>query len=116
MRHGKGQRKLHRTTKQRQSLMRSLAESLIERGKIKTTHAKAKDLKPYLEAIITRGKLDTVNSSSFLHGLFSNKVVGIFKTQTLPKIKDRVGGCLQINQLPRRKSDGAKMAIIKFVD
>ena len=56
MRHSNKNRVLGRTRKGRTALLRTLAVSLIENGKIKTTEAKAKELRPYVERLITYGK------------------------------------------------------------
>ncbi|MCH7924709.1 MAG: 50S ribosomal protein L17 [Planctomycetes bacterium] len=53
MRHRIHQRKLNRTTEHRKAMQRNLAQSLIEHGQIKTTLAKAKDIKPFVEKLIT---------------------------------------------------------------
>ena len=52
MRHRKAGRQLRRTSEQKLALMRSLAKSLIERGAIETTEAKAKELRPFVEKLI----------------------------------------------------------------
>jgi large subunit ribosomal protein L17 len=62
MRHHNKNRTFGRSRSQRAGLMRGLALSLIEHGKIKTTEAKAKELRPYIERLITQGKTDTVQS------------------------------------------------------
>jgi len=62
MRHRKAGRKLRRTSEQQVALMRSLASSLIERGSIETTEAKAKELRPYVEKLITKAKTGTLHS------------------------------------------------------
>ena len=62
MRHHNKNRTFGRSRSQRAALMRGLALSLIEHGKIKTTEAKAKELRPYVERLITQGKIDTVAS------------------------------------------------------
>ncbi len=60
MRHHNKNRILGRTRKGRTALLRTLAVSLIENGKIKTTEAKAKELRPYIERLVTYGKKGTV--------------------------------------------------------
>src|SRR5687768_2798980 len=62
MRHRKAGRQLRRTSEQKLALMRSLASSLIERGSIETTEAKAKELRPYVEKLITKAKTGTLHS------------------------------------------------------
>ena len=96
--------------------MRSLANSLILREKIKTTEAKAKEIRPYVEKIITRGKVDSMASSRIISKkLVSPATVKKVIKDISPRYKDRKGGYLRITKLPRRTSDGSKMAVISFV-
>src|ERR671932_2017367 len=62
MRHRKAGRQLRRTSEQRLALLRNLASSLIERGAIETTEAKAKELRPFVEKLITKAKAGTVHA------------------------------------------------------
>jgi len=62
MRHRKAGRQLRRTSEQKLALMRSLAKSLIERGAIETTEAKAKELRPFIEKLITKAKTGTLHA------------------------------------------------------
>jgi len=115
MNHHKTTRKFGRVKKVRDALMKSLALSLVIHGKIKTTDAKARELRPFVEKLITIGKLGTVASQRSLVskiGTIGNKKI----TKDLsPKYKDRSGGYTRITKLPQRMSDGSLMAIIEFV-
>ena len=62
MRHRKAGRQLRRTSEQRLALLRNLAISLIEKGAIETTEAKAKELRPFVEKLITKGKAGTLHA------------------------------------------------------
>src|SRR5579871_1614182 len=62
MRHRKAGRQLRRTSEQKLALMRSLATSLIERGAIETTEAKAKELRPFVEKLITKARTGTLHA------------------------------------------------------
>lgn len=62
MHHGKNVRRLNRTSSHRNALLRNLATSLIEHGRIETTVAKAKELKPIADSMITLGKKGDVNA------------------------------------------------------
>ncbi len=118
MLHHKKGRKLGRVTKQRTALLRSLAISLIKHGKIKTTEAKAKELRPFVEKLITKGKNDTVASRRLVQSRLGsggvNTTKEIFETIAL-KYKDRKGGYTRIIKLPVRKKDASKMAIIELI-
>lgn len=98
--------------------MRSLASSLILRGKIKTTEAKAKELRPMVEKLVTKGKNATMASrrlvSSNLGDSKEAEIKKLFE-EIGPRYKDRKGGYTRIIKLPRRLADGSPMAIIEFV-
>ncbi|HOS88150.1 MAG TPA: 50S ribosomal protein L17 [Candidatus Pacearchaeota archaeon] len=108
-------RKLHREVGQRKALLKSLASSLILRGKITTTEAKAKELAPFIEKKITKAKIGTVASRRYLSQFFSPKVVKKLVDEIAVKYKDRKGGYTRIIKLGQRKSDSSKMAIIELV-
>jgi len=115
MKHYKKGRKFGRETKQRKELLRSLAEALISRGKITTTQAKAKSLRPYVEKIITKSKINNVATVRFLTGKLGKASAGKLLKEIGPKFAGRSGGYTRIINLPRRTSDSAKMAIIELV-
>jgi large subunit ribosomal protein L17 len=116
MEHGKSKRKFGRETKQRKELMRGLAEALIERGKITTTQAKAKSLKPYVEKLITKGRTNNVSTMRFLVGTVGAKSAKKLVQELGPKFAGRNGGYTRIISLPRRVSDSSKMATIEFTE
>ncbi len=115
MEHGKKNRKFGRETKQRKELMRDFAEALIIRGKITTSQAKAKSLRPYIEKIITKSKTNNIATVRFLASNFGKTSVKKLLQEIGPKFAGRNGGYTRIIGLPRRPSDGAKMAIIELV-
>lgn len=117
MRHHNKNRKFGRTKNQRNALINSLALNLIVREKIKTTEAKAKELRPFIEKLVTRAKTDTVASRKFTVSKLINRKRETKKLFDViaPKYKDKKGGYTRILKLGARKSDGAKMAIIEFV-
>ena len=117
MRHHNNKRKFGRDNGQRKMLLSSLALNLIVRGKIKTTEAKAKELRPYIEKMVTRAKSDTVANRRVLVARFSNRKRETKKLFEViaPKYVDQAGGYTRILKMGPRKSDSAKMAIIEFV-
>ncbi len=115
MRKRKKGRKLHRKRDQRKALLKSLAESLILNEKIKTTEAKAKELRPFLEKKITLAKRGDLHARRLLARDFSKKVAKKLVQEIAPRYKERKGGYLRIIKLPPRKSDSAKMAVIELV-
>lgn len=114
MRHHNQNRKFGREKNQRKALMKSLAHSLILKGKIQTTEAKAKELRPMVEKLVTMGKRETQASKRLLEAR-----VGKMAAKRLPELgktyKERSGGYTRITKLVRRSSDGSKMAVIEFV-
>lgn len=116
MRHHNANRKFGRETNQRRALLRLLSESLMERGKIKTTLPKAKEVRSFIEPIITKGKNATLSSRrNIISRLGTQKRATILINSVAPKYKDRAGGYTRIVKLGRRKSDGSTMAIIELV-
>jgi len=114
MRHQRANRKFGRVAKQRHALLRSLAQALIVREKIKTTEAKAKELRPFIEKLVTRSKNGTIATRRSLtvsvgaHG--AKKLIEAIG----PKFKDRRGGYTRIIKLPPRIGDGSRMSMIEF--
>lgn len=106
----------------------NLAGALIKHGRIRTTEAKAKSLRPYVERLVTRAREDNLHNrrivmrSLRMHDKASSRAVGE-KTvvQTLfeeiaPRFADRPGGYTRIVKLGSRPGDAAPMAFIEFVD
>ena len=116
MRHHNKNRKFGRMRDERHALLRSLALSLITRGKITTTEAKAKELRPFVEKLITRGKDSSLASRRLLLSRLHNEA-GAKKliTDISPRYQKRSGGYTRITKIPRRQSDASTMAVIEFV-
>lgn len=95
--------------------MKSLAYSLALKGKIKTTEAKAKELRPYMEKLVTLGKKETPASRRLLVSRVGAEAAKKIATELAPAYKTRAGGYLRITKMIQRKSDGAPQAIIEFV-
>lgn len=118
MRHHNKNKKFGRVKNQRTALIRSLARSLILQGKIKTTEAKAKALRPFIEKLISKGKTGTLASRRLVMSRLGGAKVAAAKLfDTLaPKYSKRSGGYTRITKLGKRSSDAAKEAIIEFVE
>lgn len=116
MRHHNKNRKFGRDKDQRRALLQSLARNLVIKSRIKTTLAKAKELRKFIEPMITKAKIDTVASrrlvASRLLGT-PGDTVKLFKHAS--NYVDRSGGYTRIVKLAPRKSDSAEMAYIEFV-
>lgn len=114
MRHLKKGRKFGREDDQRRALVKSLASSFFMFGRITTTEAKAKELRPFVEKLLTRAKNPNPANRRHLAEILYPKVA----RQAVEEAKDianRNGGYTRIIKLGARKSDGAKMAIIELV-
>jgi len=117
MKHGIKKRKFGRTRKQRIAMMNELARGLILHGRIETTEARAKELRPIVEKLVTRGKSDTLLSRRLLMSRLNNNDVAVKKLidEVSPKYKDREGGYTRITKTGVRSSDAAPRAVIEFV-
>lgn len=115
MRKLKKGRKLSRKKDQRQALLKLLMRALFLKEKIKTTQAKAKEIKRISEKFITRAKKGDLASRRQLARFFSNDIVKKLVEEIAPRYKERPGGYTRIIRLAPRKSDGAKIAIIELV-
>src|SRR5512146_1057599 len=116
MRHRKANRQLRRTSEQRLALLRNLATSLIERGAIETTEAKAKELRPFVEKLITKARSGTLHDRRLLGRHIQSRVVADKLFQEIgPRYTKRPGGYTRILKTGHRKGDGAEMARIELI-
>ena len=117
MRHRVAGRKLSRNTAQRKALIRGLATELLRHGKIRTTEAKAKTVRPVVEKLITLGKRGDLHARRLAAGrLYDPEVLQKLFAEIAEAYQDRPGGYTRIYKLGARKGDGAPMAIIELVD
>lgn len=117
MRHHNQNRTFGRSRSQRSALMRGLAMSLIEEGKIKTTEAKAKELRPYIEKLITRGKENTVAARRLVAsdlGEPKASVVQKLFNDVSKRYAERNGGYTRIIKMGETKA-GRREACIELV-
>lgn len=116
MRHHDKVKSFNRTKNQRSALMRSLAQALLAHGRIVTTTAKAKALRPFIERLITKAKTEqTVASKRLLVSRLGNKGAVQKLEEIAPRYKDRNGGYTRVVKLPPRESDSADMSVIELV-
>jgi len=117
MRHHNNVRKFGRKKNGRRALMKGLVLALIAHGRIETTEAKAKELRPMIEKLVTKANLGTLSSRRLIISrLYNLKAeAGKLIDEIAPKYKDRNGGYTRITKLPSRISDASKMAVIEFV-
>lgn len=108
-------RKFHRPSAQRRSLLKGLASQLFLREKIKTTQARAKELKSFAEKFITRAKKGDLATRRYLLRFFPKKIVKKLIEEIGPRYQKRPGGYTRIIKLGERRSDGAKIAQIELI-
>jgi large subunit ribosomal protein L17 len=117
VRHHRKGKKLGRDSAHRKALYSNLAGALIEHGRIKTTLAKAKAVKPIAEEMITLGRRgDLAARRQALAYLRSNDVVTMLFSDVAPRFTDRPGGYSRIVKLGPRWGDAAVMVYLELVD
>jgi large subunit ribosomal protein L17 len=117
MRHGMTGKKLGRDSSHRRALYANLACSLIEHGRIKTTEAKAKAVKPYAEKMITLGRRGDLHARrQALAELHSQERVHQLFAEVAPRMADRPGGYTRIVKIGPRQGDAAAMVFLELVD
>ncbi len=117
MRHQVKGRKLGRTTPHRKATLQALSVALIKEKRIKTTLAKAKELKRFVEPIITKAKEDTTHNRRQVFASLQDKyaVTELYDT-VMPEVGDRPGGYLRVVKIGNRLGDAAPMAVVELVD
>ncbi|MFL2983430.1 MAG: 50S ribosomal protein L17 [Candidatus Neomarinimicrobiota bacterium] len=117
MRHRKSGRKLSRKTAHRKALMSNLASSLITHKKIKTTDAKAKELRMYIEPLVTFAKRGDLHARrQVLKKICHKSIVRELFDNIGPVFSNRDGGYTRITKLGFRDNDCAPMSMIEFID
>ena len=117
MRHHRKGKKLGRDSAHRKALYSNLAGALIEHGRIKTTLAKAKAVRPIAEQMITLGRRGDLHARrQALAYLHSNEVVTMLFSEVAPRFTDRPGGYSRIVKLGPRWGDSAEMVYLELVD
>src|SRR5437763_5624815 len=117
MRHHRAGKKLGRDSAHRKALYANLAGSLIEHGRIRTTEAKAKAVKPFAEQMITLGKRgDLAARRQAIAELRSQDVVHQLFADVAPRFAERPGGYTRIVKLGPRQGDAADMVYLELVD
>ncbi len=117
MRHRWTGRKLNRTSSHRKAMFRNMVTDFLDKERIITTVAKAKELRSFAEKMITLGKRDNLHSRRRALSIIRRKsVVHKLFDSLAPRYADRNGGFTRIIRLGFRKGDSAEIAIIELVD
>ena len=98
-------------------LLANLAKALFEHGRITTTEAKARRLRPVAERLITKAKKgDTHNRRQVLQTITDKGIVHVLFTEIAPRFAERPGGYTRITKIGNRRGDNAPMAVIELVE
>jgi len=130
MRHRIFGKQLSRTTAHRKSLRRNMAASLIEHETVRTTEAKAKELRPFVEKLITLAKIGTLHARRQVitampdrsmfdaeGGLLDKTVVQKLFDELAPRYADRPGGYTRIIRLSERRiGDGGVQVLLQLIE
>jgi large subunit ribosomal protein L17 len=117
MRHRKSGRKLSRNSSHRKAMFKNMSASLIEHEVIKTTVAKAKELRSVAEPLITLAKQDSVHNRRIAFSRLRDKAaVGKLFSDLGVRYQSRPGGYIRILKCGYRPGDNAPMAIVELVD
>ncbi len=132
MRHRISGKQLSRTTSHRKALRRNLAASLIEHGAVRTTPAKAKEVRPFVERLITIARDGTLHARRQVIALLGDRAMadaenpGEIAEQSVieklfdeiaPQYADRPGGYTRIIHLPERRiGDAGKQVLLQLVE
>jgi large subunit ribosomal protein L17 len=117
VRHKKSGRKLGRDPAHRKALYANLTAALIEHGRIRTTEAKAKEVRPIAEEMITLGKRGDVHAHrQAVAFLRSKSVAHMLFADVAPRFADRPGGYTRVVKIGPRLGDSAPMAYLELVD
>ena len=117
MRHRVKGRKFGREKGHRNLMLKNLVSSLVEHGRIKTTSARAKEMRSMAERVITYGKKGTVHHRRMAFKILKNRtlVKKVFD-ELAPRYENINGGYTRILKFGYRKGDAAPMSIIEFVE
>ncbi|MCX5385067.1 50S ribosomal protein L17 [Streptomyces sp. NBC_00083] len=98
-------------------LLANLAKSLFEHGRITTTEAKARRLRPVAERLITKAKKGDIHNRRLVLQTITDKgIVHTLFTEIAPRYEERPGGYTRITKIGNRRGDNAPMAVIELVE
>ena len=117
MRHARTGKKLGRDSAHRKALYSNLTCSLIEHGRIRTTEAKAKAVKPFAEQMITLGRRGDLHARRQALSALGQDKFTVYKLfeEVAPRYGSRPGGYTRILKLGPRRSDSSEMVFIELV-
>jgi len=117
MKHRRGFNPLQRMAAHRKALHRNMVTSLFRYERVRTTKAKALEVRRTAEKMITRAKVDSVHNRRIVSGrLYNEGIVAKLFTVIAPRMKERNGGYTRILKIGQRLGDAAQMVILELVD
>ena len=117
MRHLKSGRKLNRTSAHRKALLRNLVTSLLEYEHVRTTDAKAKELRRVADRMITLGKRGSLHARRQAAAYIRRRsVVAKLFSEVAERFRERPGGYTRIVKIGTRHGDAAPMSVIELTD
>ena len=112
-----GFNRLGRKSSHRKALERNMVTSLLKYERVKTTKAKAREIRRTAEKMITRAKVDSVHNRRIVAKTVQEKdVINKLFVEIAPKFKERPGGYTRILKIGSRKGDAAEMVILELVE
>ena len=116
MRHRAKGRQLSRTSSHRRALLNNMATSLFEHGRVITTEAKAKELRPFAEKLITLARRGDLHARRLVERrIKSRETLARLFSEIGPRFAARPGGYTRILKLGHREGDGADIARIELL-
>lgn len=116
MRYGKSGSKLGRTASHKKAMLRNMATSIIKYEKIRTTDAKAKELKKVADKLVTLGKRGDLHARRQALSFVRDKaMVGKLFDELSVRYRERAGGYTRITKIGCRAGDNASMSVVEFI-
>jgi large subunit ribosomal protein L17 len=116
MRHRAKGRQLSRTSTHRRAMLNNMASSLFEHGRVVTTEAKAKELRPFAEKLITLARRGDLHARRLVERRIKDRdTLGKLFSEIGPRFAARPGGYTRILKLGHRPGDGADVARIELL-
>jgi large subunit ribosomal protein L17 len=117
MRHLNRGRKLNRTSAHRKALFRNLVLALVKHERIKTTDAKAKELRRYADRMVTLGKRGDLAARRLAFAFMQSRdAVKRLFDEIAPRFKERNGGYTRVVKFGFRRGDAAPLSVVEFSD
>ncbi len=116
MRHGKKIKKLGRTKSHRKAMLANMAASVFLYHTIRTTEAKAKEVKRLVDRLITLAKRGDLHAHRQVYDVIKDR--GLVKKlfdEIAPKLMDREGGYTRVLKLSTRRGDGASLSVVRLL-